>query len=76
MSEYQYYEFQAIDRPLTEKEMADLRSRSTRAEISPTSFVNDYSWGSFRGDEDQSRRKSARGSRSCALPRRTISSRD
>ena len=52
MSEYQYYEFQAIDRPLTEKEMADLRSRSTRAEISPTSFVNDYSWGSFRGDED------------------------
>jgi len=23
MSEYQYYEFQAIDRPLTEKEMGD-----------------------------------------------------
>jgi hypothetical protein len=52
MSEYQYYEFQAIDRPLTAKEMADLRSYSTRARITPTSFVNDYSWGSFKGNED------------------------
>jgi len=52
MSEYQYYEFQAIDRPLTEKEMRMLRSYSTRARITPTSFVNDYSWGSFKGDED------------------------
>ena len=52
MSEYQYYEFQAIDRPLTEKEMGELRSCSTRARITPTSFVNDYSWGSFKGDED------------------------
>jgi hypothetical protein len=52
MSEYQYYEFQAIDRPLTEKEMRELRSYSTRARITPTSFVNDYSWGNFKGDED------------------------
>ena len=52
MSEYQYYEFQAIDRPLTEKEMGELRSYSTRARITPTSFVNDYSWGRFKGDED------------------------
>ena len=51
MSEYQYYEFQAIDRPLTEKEMGKLRSYSTRARITPTSFVNDYSWGRFKGDE-------------------------
>ncbi len=51
MSEYQYYEFQAIDRPLTGKEMAELRSYSTRARISATSFVNDYSWGGFKGDE-------------------------
>ena len=53
MSEYQYYEFQAIDRPLNKKEMDELRSFSTRARISPTSFVNDYSWGSFKGDEDK-----------------------
>ena len=52
MSEYQYYEFQAIDRPLTEKEMGELRSYSTRARITPTSFINDYSWGGFKGDED------------------------
>src|SRR5712691_10253954 len=52
MSEYQYYEFQAIDRPLTENEMGQLRSCSTRARIKPTSFVNEYSWGNFKGDED------------------------
>jgi hypothetical protein len=52
MSEYQYYEFQAIDRPLTAKEMAELRSYSTRARISSTSFINDYSWGGFKGDEN------------------------
>jgi hypothetical protein len=52
MSEYQYYEFQAIDRPLTAKEMGELRSYSTRARITPTSFVNEYSWGDFKGDED------------------------
>jgi hypothetical protein len=52
MSEYQYYEFQAVDRPLTEREMGELRSYSTRARITPTSFVNDYSWGDFKGDAD------------------------
>jgi hypothetical protein len=52
MSEYQYYEFQAIDRPLTSSEIDKLRSYSTRARITSTSFVNDYSWGSFKGDED------------------------
>ena len=53
MSEYQYYEFQAVDRPLTEKEMGQLRAYSTRARITSTSFVNDYSWRSFKGDEDR-----------------------
>lgn len=53
MSEYQYYEFLAVDRPLTAKEMSLLRSFSTRARITPTSFVNDYSWGDFKGDEDE-----------------------
>jgi len=52
MSEYQYFEFQAIDRPLNKKEMAELRSYSTRARINLTSFVNDYSWGDFKGDAD------------------------
>ena len=52
MSEYQYYEFQAIDRPLTQKEMTFIRGYSTRATITPTSFVNHYEWGNFKGNED------------------------
>ena len=50
MSEYQYYEFLAIDRPLSSKEMGELRRLSTRADITPTSFTNEYHWGSFKGD--------------------------
>jgi len=50
MSEYQYYEFVAIDEPLTPTQMAELRSRSSRASITPTSFVNDYQWGNLKGD--------------------------
>jgi hypothetical protein len=52
MSEYQYYEFQAIDRPLTAREVDELRSYSSRARITATSFVNEYSWGNFKGNED------------------------
>jgi len=52
MSEYQYYEFQAIDRDLTDKEMSELRAFSTRADITPNSFVNEYAWGNFKGDEN------------------------
>lgn len=52
MSEYQYYEFQAVDRCLTEQEMSELRRFSSRADITPYNFINEYSWGSFKGDED------------------------
>lgn len=50
MSEYQYYEFAAIDRPLTRAEMAELRSVSTRALITPAGFVNHYEWGDLKAD--------------------------
>ena len=50
MSEYQYYEFLAIDHPLDADEQAQMRSLSTRARITATSFVNEYHWGDFRGD--------------------------
>lgn len=50
MSEYQYYEFLAIDRSLTADEMAGLRALSTRATITPVSFTNEYNWGNFKGD--------------------------
>lgn len=52
MSEYQYFDFRAIDRPLTEKEMQTLRLYSTRAEITRNKFVNEYHWGDFKGDAD------------------------
>src|SRR5438874_7058948 len=50
MSEYQYYEFRAIDRPLSPKEMDELRALSTRAEITPTSLTNTYHYGDFKGN--------------------------
>ncbi len=53
MGEYQYYEFLAIDRPLTEEEMAKLRALSTRATITPVSFTNEYNWGDFKGNPDK-----------------------
>jgi hypothetical protein len=52
MSEYQYYEFRAVDRPLSKPEMGALRAISSRAQITPTSFVNTYHWGDFKGDPD------------------------
>ena len=51
MSEYQYYEFQAIDRPLGEAEREALRALSSRARITATSFTNHYEWGDFKGDQ-------------------------
>ena len=50
MSEYQYYEFLAVDRPLDERQQAEVRALSTRARITATSFTNEYHWGNFRGD--------------------------
>jgi hypothetical protein len=50
MTEYQSYEFVALDRPLTADEMAELRAISTRAEITPTRFWNEYHWGDLKAD--------------------------
>ncbi len=50
MSEYQYYEFQAIDRPLTEKEQSYIASLSSRVVLTPHHAVFTYSYGDFRGD--------------------------
>ncbi|SPT60551.1 hypothetical protein [Actinomadura madurae] len=49
MSEYQYYEFLAVDQPLDERQQAEVRALSTRARITATSFTNEYHWGDFRG---------------------------
>ncbi len=53
MSEYQYYEFQAIDHPLTREDMDTLRSYSSRARITSTRFTNVYHFGSFKGNEKE-----------------------
>lgn len=52
MSEYQYYEFLTIDRPLTSDEMVDLREISSRAHITPVSFTNEYHWGDLKANPD------------------------
>ena len=53
MSEYQYYEFQAIDRPLTADQQAQVATLSSRAHVTAhmASFV--YNYGDFRGDPEQ-----------------------
>jgi hypothetical protein len=50
MSEYQYYEFQAIDRPLTDRQMQDLRGISSRAAISRRRFTNYYTFGDLKAN--------------------------
>lgn len=50
MSEYQYYEFQAIDRPLSEAEQAHVRTLSRRVQVTPTQAIFTYSYGDFPGD--------------------------
>jgi hypothetical protein len=50
MSEYEYYEFQAVDRPLSTDEMRALRAISSRATITPTRFSNFYTFGSLKAN--------------------------
>ncbi len=52
MSEYQYYEFRALERPLSKPEQAELRLCSSRATITSNRFVNEYQWGDFRGEPE------------------------
>lgn len=53
MSEHQVYEFVALDRPLTAKQLVELRAISTRAEITPTRFWNEYHRGGLMADPAQ-----------------------
>ena len=50
MSEYQYYQFLAMERPLSAAQQAAVRQVSSRATITATSFVNEYQWGDFKGN--------------------------
>lgn len=50
MSEYQYYEFQAIDRPLTVEEQAEIQKLSSRVRLTPNQAIFLYNYGDFRGE--------------------------
>ena len=50
MSEFQYYESVAIDRPLSAMERKRLRAITSRANITSTRLVNTYEWGNFKAD--------------------------
>ncbi len=50
MSEYQYDEFQAIDRPFTDRQISEVREISTRATITRTLFSNYYTYGDLKAN--------------------------
>jgi len=50
MSEYQYYEFLTIDRPLDDAQMRELRACSSRGTISRSRFVNHYDYGDLKAN--------------------------
>ncbi len=53
MSEYQYYEFQTIDCPLTTKEQAEIKKLSSRVQLTPTQAIFLYNYGDFRGGPEK-----------------------
>jgi hypothetical protein len=53
MGEFQYYEWQTLDRPLTEKEQAQVRRLSSHIEVTSTRAVVTYDWGDFKHDPDK-----------------------
>ena len=52
MSEYQFYEFVTVDKQLSSDEIDQLRSISTRAEISSTRFCNTYNYGDLKAQPE------------------------
>jgi hypothetical protein len=50
MSEYQFVAFRALDCPVTEANLKYMRRQSSRAEITPWSFENEYNFGDFHGN--------------------------
>src|SRR5262249_13350780 len=57
MSEYQYVAFRAIDRPVEGKNFDYMHRQSTRAEITPWSFDNEYHYGDFHGNAEEMLRR-------------------
>ncbi|KOR27860.1 hypothetical protein TI03_06000, partial [Achromatium sp. WMS1] len=53
MSEYQYYEFIAIDAPLTEQQQNEVTSLSLRTNVTANRAIFTYDHGEFRGNVEQ-----------------------
>ncbi len=53
MSEYQYHEWQAVDRVLTPDEQAAVNSLSSHIDVNSSSAVVTYNWSDFRHDPKQ-----------------------
>ncbi len=53
MSEYQYYEWQTVDRQLTESEQEAVSGLSSHIEVSSSRAVVSYSYGDFKHDARQ-----------------------
>lgn len=50
MSEYQWIAFRAIDAPVSPANLEYMHKQSSRAEITPWSFENTYTYSDFRGN--------------------------
>lgn len=50
MSEHQCYEFLALDEPLDDKQMSEVRAISSRAEVTPRRCWAEYRWGDLKAD--------------------------
>ncbi len=50
MSDYQFYEWQTIDRPLTAAEQAEAEALSSHIAVTSTRAWVEYHWGGFRHD--------------------------
>jgi hypothetical protein len=50
MSEFQYIGFRAAEKPVSDKNLEYMRQQSSRAEITPWTFDNEYHYGDFHGD--------------------------
>jgi len=48
MSEYQYYEWQTLDRPLTPEEQTEVNELSSHIHVTSSQAVVTYSWGDFK----------------------------
>lgn len=53
MGEFQQYQFQTVDRPLTEEERAEINTWSSRAIATATSVTFTYHYGDFKKEEEK-----------------------